>query len=56
MVRKEVKTGFTDGVHIQIVSGISEGDTVYIESRVSAKELAEDVKKEETDESMASEK
>ena len=56
MVRKEVETGFTDGVHIQIVSGISEGDTVYIESRVSAKELAEDVKKEETDESMASEK
>lgn len=34
MVKKEVETGFTDGVSIQIISGLSEGDTVYVESRV----------------------
>lgn len=38
MVRREVKTGFTDGVNIQIVSGLSEGDVIYIESRVRAME------------------
>ncbi len=38
MVRREVKTGFTDGVNIQIVSGLSEGDVIYIESRVRAAE------------------
>lgn len=38
MVRKEVETGFTDGVSIQIVNGLSEGDVIYIESRVRAAE------------------
>jgi len=42
IVPKEVETGFTDGAHIQIVSGLSEGDTVYIESRVSAPEQTEE--------------
>lgn len=30
----EVETGFTDGIHIQITRGLSEGDTIYIKSRV----------------------
>ncbi len=34
MIRREVETGFTDGVHIQIISGLSEGDTVYVETRI----------------------
>lgn len=37
MTRREVETGFTDGMNVQIVSGLSEGDTVSIESHVSAK-------------------
>lgn len=37
MIRKEVETGFTDGANVQIVSGLSEGDVVYIASHVSAK-------------------
>lgn len=32
---KEVTTGFSDGVNIEIVEGLSEGDTVLIESKVS---------------------
>lgn len=32
LVRKEVEIGFTDGVHIQIVSGLSEGDVIWAES------------------------
>lgn len=31
----EVETGFTDGIHIQITQGLSEGDTIYIRSRVA---------------------
>lgn len=31
----EVETGFTDGIHIQITRGLSEGDTIYIKSRVA---------------------
>ncbi len=30
-----VKTGFSDGVNIEIIEGLSEGDTVLIESKVS---------------------
>ena len=32
---KEVTTGFTDGVNVQIIEGLSEGDVVLIESKVS---------------------
>lgn len=35
VILKEVTTGFTDGVNVEIVEGLSEGDTVLIESRVS---------------------
>lgn len=38
MTLKEVETGFTDGVNVQIVSGLEAGDTVYIASQVSAGE------------------
>ncbi len=38
MELKPVETGFTDGVNVQIVSGLSKGDTVYIASKVSASE------------------
>ncbi len=38
LVRREVETGFTDGAHIQILSGLVEGDTVYIESHVRNQE------------------
>lgn len=34
--KKEVVTGFTDGTYIQILEGLSEGDTVLIESRVGS--------------------
>lgn len=35
-VRKQkVTTGFSDGINVEIVEGLSEGDTVLIESRVS---------------------
>lgn len=44
MVRKEVETGFSDGMNIQIVSGLSEGDIVYIESHVSAETGGQDEK------------
>lgn len=36
ITKVEVTTGFTDGVYIEISSGVSEGDTVLIESQVSA--------------------
>lgn len=29
-----VETGFTDGTHVQIVNGVSEGDTVYVASKM----------------------
>lgn len=32
----EVETGFSDGVNVEILSGVSEGETVLIESQVSA--------------------
>lgn len=35
VVTKEVVTGFTDGVNIEIVEGLSEGDFVLIESKVT---------------------
>lgn len=35
IVQKEVTTGFSDGVNVEIVEGLSEGDTVLIESKVS---------------------
>lgn len=33
-----VTTGFSDGVNIEITGGLNEGDTVYIESKMSAQE------------------
>lgn len=32
---KEIKTGFSDGVNVEIIEGLSEGDVVLIESKVS---------------------
>ncbi len=32
----EVETGFSDGTNVEIISGLSEEDVVYIESKVSA--------------------
>ena len=46
MVLQEVTTGFTDGVNIQIISGLDRGDTVYIASRVSANQSEEELKNE----------
>ncbi len=46
MVLQEVTTGFTDGVNIQIISGLERGDTVYIASRVSANQSEEELKNE----------
>ncbi len=46
MTEKEVKTGFTDGTHIQILDGLSAGDIIYIETTVRTKAGA-DVPKEQ---------
>jgi len=35
IVKKEITVGFSDGKHIQVLEGLSEGDTVLIESKVS---------------------
>lgn len=35
IVKKEVTTGFSDGTNVEIVEGLSEGDVVLIESKVS---------------------
>jgi HlyD family secretion protein len=35
VVEKDVVTGFSDGVNVEIVEGLSEGDVVLIESKVS---------------------
>ena len=35
VVSAEVVTGFSDGSHVEIVEGLSKGDTVLIESGVS---------------------
>lgn len=35
IVKKEITTGFSDGVNVEIVEGLSEGDVVLIESKVS---------------------
>lgn len=34
VIQKEVTTGFSDGVNVEIVEGLSEGDVVLIESKV----------------------
>lgn len=34
----EVETGFSNGTNIEIVSGLSQGDTVYIESKINGNE------------------
>ena len=34
VVKKEVKTGFSDGRHVEISEGVTEGETVLMESRV----------------------
>lgn len=31
----KVTTGFTDGIYVQVTEGLSEGDTIYVRSRVS---------------------
>lgn len=35
IVEKDVTTGFSDGVNVEIIEGLSQGDTVLIESKVS---------------------
>lgn len=35
IVEKEITTGFSDGINVEIVEGLSEGDVVLIESKVS---------------------
>lgn len=35
IVSKEVTTGFSDGINVEILEGLSEGDVVLIESKVS---------------------
>lgn len=35
VLEKDVETGFSDGVNVEIVEGLSEGDIVLIESKVS---------------------
>ncbi|MFR9233293.1 MAG: hypothetical protein ACLVLH_09930 [Eisenbergiella massiliensis] len=35
ITRQEIITGFSDGVNVEIKEGLSEGDTVLIESKVS---------------------
>ena len=35
IIKKEIVTGFSDGIYIQVVEGLAEGDAVLIESKVS---------------------
>lgn len=35
IIEKEVETGFSDGINVEILEGLSEGDIVLIESKVS---------------------
>ena len=35
IIEKDVTTGFSDGVNVEIIEGLSQGDTVLIESKVS---------------------
>ena len=35
IVTKEVTTGFSDGINVEVVEGLSEGDILLIESKVS---------------------
>lgn len=35
IVEKDVVTGFSDGVNVEILEGLSQGDVVLIESKVS---------------------
>lgn len=38
MERKEVKTGMDNGVNVEILSGLEEGDIIYLASRVNSEE------------------
>ena len=42
ITRREVETGFSNGTQIQILDGLSAGDTVYIETKVRGADKAED--------------
>ena len=35
IVEREIVTGFSDGVSVEVIEGLSEGDVVLIESMVS---------------------
>ncbi len=41
IVRKEVTTGFTDGINIEIKEGLSEGETVLTETKASVQSASE---------------
>ena len=49
----EVETGFSDGVKVEIISGLSESDAVYIESKIHATEA--ELTEEKRDENKNSE-
>ncbi|MDR2043833.1 MAG: HlyD family efflux transporter periplasmic adaptor subunit [Clostridium sp.] len=40
--RREVETGISNGVYVEILSGLNEGDTIYIASKVSSTSEVED--------------
>ncbi len=35
IVKKQIKTGFSDGVNVEVLEGLSQGDIVLVESKVS---------------------
>ncbi len=45
----EVETGITNGVDIEILSGLEEGDTIYLASRVSSEEEVRSTSEETTE-------
>lgn len=34
ILKQEITTGFSDGINVEIIAGLSEGDIVLIESKV----------------------
>ena len=46
-----VEVGFTNGSEIEITSGLEEGDTIYIASKISSSTNVEDLKDTSTDSS-----
>lgn len=55
MELKQVKTGFTDGISVQITEGLQEGDTIYIASKVSGTQSKEELQEEQPKEERPNE-